>query len=323
MRAVAGRYQLMRALGRGGMGTVYLAEDPLAGRRVAVKELRAPDGLPGAERETFIKRAMQEARNAARIQHPGVVTLYDVVPPSPQDEAMYLVLEYIDGGSFADEMERGGALTLRRVTEVGLQVLSALEAAHALSIVHRDIKPANILLTRTGQAKLTDFGIAYMAGDTRLTGMGSVAGTVAYMAPELFESGTITPAADIWSLGTTLYHAADGRNPFDRGATGPTLRAILVDPLPDPGCGTALATACTAMLRRDPASRASIAQVRALMTSDPRIAGDLGAAAIPGPANAGPANPGQVPAARPGSEEAPTQTVEGFLPRLRSAFNGR
>lgn len=272
MRTVAGRYQLMQALGQGGMGTVYLAEDPLAARPVAVKELRAPAGIPGAEREVFMKRAMQEARSAARIQHPGAVTLYDVVPPSADDAAMYLIMEYVDGGSFAQEMQRGGPLTLRRVTEVGLQLLSVLEAAHALGIVHRDIKPANILLTRSGQAKLTDFGIAYMAGDTRLTGTGRVAGTVAYMAPELFETGTITPAADIWALGATLYHAADGRNPFDRGATGPTLRAILVDPLPDPGCGTALATACTAMLRRNPATRATISQARALMTGDPGAA---------------------------------------------------
>lgn len=265
MRAVAGRYQLKRALGRGGMGTVYLAEDPLAGRLVAVKELRAPDGLPDVERETFLKRAMQEARSAAQIQHPGVVTLYDVVPPSASDDAMYLIMEYADGGSFAEEMQRGGPLTLRRVTEVGLQMLSVLEAAHALGIVHRDIKPANILITRSGQAKLTDFGIAYMDGATRLTGTGLVAGTVAYMAPELFDAKTITPAADIWALGVTLYHAADGRNPFDKDSTTATLRAILLDPLPDPGCGTFLASACTAMLHRDPARRASVPLARDIL----------------------------------------------------------
>jgi eukaryotic-like serine/threonine-protein kinase len=322
MRAVAGRYQLMRALGRGGMGTVYLAEDPLAARMVAVKELRAPSGMPDKERETFLKRAMQEARSAARIQHPGVVTLYDVVPPSRDDDAMYLILEYVDGGSFADEMERGGPLTLQRVTDVGLQLLSVLEAAHALGVVHRDIKPANILITRGGQAKLTDFGIAYIAGDTRLTGMGSVAGTVAYMAPELFEAGTITPAADIWALGATLYSAADGRNPFDRGATGPTLRAILVDPLPDPGCGTALATACGAMLQRDPARRASIAQARALMTGAQTSATPLAPGYAAPRANAAPA---AEHIAHHHCQEIPTQTVEVSQPTFhpRSTFTGR
>jgi eukaryotic-like serine/threonine-protein kinase len=320
MRAVAGRYQLTRALGQGGMGTVYLAEDPLAARLVAVKELRAPSGMPGAERETFMKRAMQEARSAARIQHPGVVTLYDVVPPSQDDDAMYLIMEYVDGGSFADEMQRGGPLTLRRATEVGLQLLSVLEAAHALGVIHRDIKPANILITRAGQAKLTDFGLAYMAGDTRLTGMGSVAGTVAYMAPELFETGTITPAADIWALGATLYHAADGRNPFDRGATGPTLRAILVDPLPDPGCGTLLATACSAMLQRDPARRATIAQARALMTGAPNPTAHSGPGYAAPQANT-PLAP--EPIAHHHCQEIPTQTVEvrqpTFLPHGTNA----
>jgi serine/threonine protein kinase len=315
MRAVAGRYRLEQELGRGGMGTVYRAEDPLAGRMVAVKELRAPAGLPDAERELFLKRAMQEARSAARIQHPGVVTLYDVIPPSADDDAMYLVMEYIDGGSFAEEIRHGRPLSLQRVTEVGLQLLSVLAAAHPLGIVHRDIKPANILLTRGGQVKLTDFGIAYTAGDTRLTGMGGVAGTVAYMAPELFETGAITPAADIWALGATLYHAAVGRNPFDRGATAPTLRAILVDPLPDPGCGTALASACTAMLRRDPASRATIDQARALMTGSP---GGVNAPTLVGAASATEHSPGA---------GSPLPTVEvdqqGFLPRLRSAFRNR
>jgi eukaryotic-like serine/threonine-protein kinase len=274
MRAVAGRYRLVRPLGQGGFGSVYLAEDPLAGRLVAVKELRAQAGLDDAEREVFLKRAMQEARSAARIQHPGAVTLYDVIPPGRDDDAMYLVMEYIDGESFAQEIQRG-PLTLRRATDVGLRVLQVLEVAHALGIVHRDIKPANIMITRTGQAKLTDFGIAYTLGDTRLTRDG-ILGTQAYMAPELFETGEITPAADIWSLGATLYHAAVGRNPFDRGSAGATLRAILLEPLPDPGCGTMLAAACTAMLVRDPAKRATIAQARALMTGEPVAARGTG-----------------------------------------------
>jgi serine/threonine protein kinase len=135
------------------------------------------------------------------------------------------------------------------------------------------------------------------------------------MAPELFETGAITPAADIWALGATLYHAAVGRNPFDRGATAPTLRAILVDPLPDPGCGTALASACTAMLRRDPASRATIDQARALMTGAP------GAASAPALVGAGAAPD------RSAGEGTPLPTVavdqQGLLPRLRNAFRNR
>ena len=311
MPALAGRYQLVRALGRGGMGAVYLAEDPLAGRLVAVKELRAPDGLAEADRQVFVQRAMQEARNAARIQHPGAVTLFDVVPPSADDDAMYLVMEYVDGGSLAQEMQRAaGQLSLRRVTEVGLQLLDVLEVAHALGVVHRDIKPANILTTRTGQAKLTDFGIAYTIGDPRLTRSG-VIGTPAYMAPEQFDSGAVTPAVDIWSLGATLYHAADGRNPFERDTVGATLKAVLLDPLPDPGCGTPLAAACTAMLQRDPGSRATIAQARALMTG-------LAAPDVPA---------GVAPTVTAGAAQQPTRTIQppqsGFLSQVRGAFNGR
>jgi serine/threonine protein kinase len=297
MRAVAGRYRLVRALGRGGMGAVYLAEDPLAGRLVAVKELRAPGGLGSAERQVFLERAMREARNAARVTHPHAVTLFDVVPPSADDDAMYLVMEYVPGGTLAQEMRHSAQLSLRRVTEVGLQLLDVLEMAHALRVVHRDIKPANVMITRDGQAKLTDFGIAYTLGDPRLTGSG-VIGTPAYMAPEQFETGVITPAVDIWSLGATLYHAASGSNPFERDSPGATLRAVLLGPLPDPGCGTPLAAACTAMLRRDPASRATAPEVRALMT---------GQAAAPFPA-------GQVPAAA---------VQPGFLSQVRGAFSAR
>jgi serine/threonine protein kinase len=310
MRPVAGRYRLVRVLGRGGMGAVFLAEDPLAARLVAVKELRAPAGLGDADRAAFLKRAMREARNAARITHPGAVTLFDVVPPSADDDAMYLVMEYADGGTFAREMRAGAPLALRRVTEVGLQLLEVLQAAHALGVVHRDIKPANIMITRDGQAKLTDFGIAYTLGDPRLAGSG-VIGTPAYMAPEQFEAGAVTPAVDIWSLGATLYHAASGRNPFERPSAGETLRAVVAGPLPDPGSGTPLAAACTAMLQRAPASRATIDEARALMTGQATAAPRRAASAAPGRA-AGIAGGAPGPAAQP-----------GLLSQVRGAFSAR
>jgi serine/threonine protein kinase len=296
------------------MGAVYLAEDPLAGRLVAVKELRAPGGLGNADRQVFLARAMREARNAARVTHPHAVTLFDVVPPSADDDGMYLVMEYVAGGTLAQEMAMSAQLSLRRVTDVGLQLLDVLEMAHALGVVHRDIKPANIMITREGQAKLTDFGIAYTLGDPRLTGSG-VIGTPAYMAPEQFETGVITPAVDIWSLWATLYHAASGRSPFERESPGATLRAVLLDPLPDPGCATPLAAACAAMLQRDPASRAAVPQVRALMTGQVAAARRGGASAAPRPASGVPGAPaGQVPA----------RTVQpGFLSQVRGAFNAR
>jgi serine/threonine protein kinase len=260
-RLVAGRYRLVRELGRGGMGVVWLAEDQLVGRRVAVKELRPPNGLPRARREVHNRRALQEARSAARIDHPNAVTLYDVLPASAADDAVYLIMELIQGPTLARLIEREGALPAQRVARYGLQLLDVLAAAHALGIVHRDVKPGNIMITAAGRLKLTDFGIAHTMGDPRLTRDG-VMGTQAYMAPELFDRDPISPAADMWAVGTTLYHAATGRGPFDRGSTGATLRAIVVDDIPAPDCQPDLAAAITAMLNRDPVQRATIEQAR-------------------------------------------------------------
>jgi serine/threonine protein kinase/Tol biopolymer transport system component len=260
-RLVAGRYRLAAELGRGGMGVVWLADDQLVGRRVAVKELRPPQGLAGAEAETYRRRALQEARSAARIHHPGAVTLYDVLPASDGDDAVYLIMELVAGPTLAQVISQHGRLAEPAVAAFGLQLLDVLDAAHALGVVHRDIKPANILITDGGQAKLTDFGIAHTIGDLRLTRSG-ILGTQAYLAPELFESAPITPAADIWSLGATLYAAAQGASPFERDTTGATLRAILIDDLPAPRCSPALATALAGMLQRDPARRATTAHTR-------------------------------------------------------------
>jgi serine/threonine protein kinase len=198
---VAGRYQLIRPLGRGGMGVVWLGEDALAGRKVAVKELRAPDGVSEAERDVFRKRALQEARSAARLAHPNAVILHDIVPPTAADDAVYLIMEYVDGATLAQVVEREGRLSEPRVFAIALQLLSILEASHALGVVHRDIKPSNIMVTADGQVKLADFGIAHMVGGTRLTGSG-VIGTPAYMAPEQLQGLAITPTVDLWGLGS-------------------------------------------------------------------------------------------------------------------------
>ena len=262
-RLVAGRYQLLRELGRGGMGTVWLADDQLIARRVAVKELRPPQGLP-AERGVFARRALSEANSAARIHHPGAVTLFDVIPATAADDAVYLIMEYVEGPTLAQLIRSQGPLPDAVAAGYGLQLLDVLAAAHALGVVHRDVKPANIIITPAGQVKLTDFGIAHVLGDARLTRSG-VMGTQAYMAPELFDSQPITPAADLWALGATLYAASHGHGAFDRDTTAATLRAILIDPIPAPRCSPALAAAITSLLQRDPARRATTDQARALL----------------------------------------------------------
>jgi tRNA A-37 threonylcarbamoyl transferase component Bud32 len=286
-RLVAGRYRLIRPLGRGGMGAVWLGEDQLAGRQVAVKELRPPAGVSEAEQDVFRRRALAEARSAARLTHPNAVTLYDVIPASPADDAVYLIMEYVDGATLAQVIEREGPLSEPRAAGVALQMLSILDAAHALGIVHRDIKPANIMITAAGQVKLADFGIAHMVGGTRLTGSG-VIGTPAYMAPEQLQGLDITPAVDLWALGATLYDAVAGRNPFDRQTTAATFHAILMADLPPAPCGPPLAPVITGLLVRDPAQRMSAQQARALLTGP--------AVPPPGP----PTSPGQVWAPGPG-----------------------
>jgi serine/threonine protein kinase len=262
-RLVAGRYLLLRQLGRGGMGSVWLAADELLGRLVAVKELRPPSSLGGVEQRTHRLRALQEARSAARIQHGNAVTLYEVVTV-PADDAIYLIMELVEGPTLGELVAESGPLPAPRVARFGLQLLDVLAAAHALGIVHRDVKPDNILIAARDQVKLADFGIAHTLGDPRLT-TGGVMGTRAYLAPELFDEDPITPAADLWSLGATLYHAAEGRGAFDRESTGATLRAILVDDIPAPRCDPRLAGAIAALLRRDPGERATIEQASALL----------------------------------------------------------
>jgi serine/threonine protein kinase len=254
---VAGRYLLLRELGRGGMGTVWLADDQLVARQVAVKELRPLAGLPDAELAVFRQRALREAASAARIRHPGAVTLYDVIPATAADDAVYLIMEYIEGLTLDQLITAGGRLPDAVVAAYGLQLLDVLAAAHSLGVVHRDVKPANIMITPGGQVKLTDFGIAHVFGDANITNSG-VMGTQAYMAPELFESVPATPPADLWSLGATLYHASHGSGPFDRGTAAATLRAIIIDDVPAPHCSPALAAAITGMLQRDPGRRVTI-----------------------------------------------------------------
>ena len=318
VRLVADRYRLEHRLGQGGMGTVWLGEDQLAGRQVAVKELRPPQGLPGTDQENFTRRALQEARSAARIQHANAVTLFDVIPATADDDAVYLIMEYVHGRTLADVITENGPVGDEYAKAIGLQLLSILEAAHALGVVHRDIKPANIMITAAGEAKLTDFGIAYSMGETRLT-RGGVMGTQSYMAPELFESAPITPAVDLWSLGATLYYAVESRGPFDRDTTAATLHAILVEDLPAPSCAAEIAAAIGGLLPRDPARRFSIAQARsALLGELPDQPVSTATTTHPGPGPAAPASPPPSPSSSfpPPEPSAPRGRVVPAQPSM-------
>ena len=171
---VAGRYHLISALGNGGMGTVWLAEDDILSRRVAVKEVSPPAEMTEREREMLRERTLREARTAARLSHPNVVTIYDVVE---DDGRPWIVMELIPSRSLRDLVEADGPLTVQQAAGVGLQILAALRAAHALGIMHRDVKPGNVLVDAGGRAVLADFGIARTQDSPALTTSGVLVGS--------------------------------------------------------------------------------------------------------------------------------------------------
>src|SRR5262249_49253974 len=197
-----------RTLGRGGMATVYLAHDTMLDRPVVLKVLA--EHL--ADDPEFRGRFLREARLAARLVHPNIVQVYDV---GEDERGPFIVMEYVDGETLADELRRRGRLPPQDVIAAGRQLCYALEAAHAAHLVPRDIKPQNILPNVHGTVKLADFGIARSLEGTRHTEVGTVLGTAAYLAPEQARGDEITPAADIYSLGVVLYELMTGKTPFD------------------------------------------------------------------------------------------------------------
>ncbi len=257
MRVVAGRYAISAELGRGGMGVVWRAEDRVLGRPVALKELATPPG-------TNLERVMREARTAGRLNDPAVVTVYDVVS---EQGATFIVMELVVAPTLADIIEREGPLGNSRVAALGLQVLGALESAHAAGIVHRDVKPSNIMVLPGDRVKLADFGIARALDDPSLTQTGGVMGSPGYMAPELFAGAGPSPAADLWSLGATLFHAAEGRAPFQRTTTAATLHAIMYDQPVLERCRGPLADAVRGLLTQSTSDRLTAPGLRRLLES--------------------------------------------------------
>ncbi|GAA4038674.1 serine/threonine-protein kinase [Nonomuraea soli] len=256
---LAGRYRLQAELGRGGMGRVWRGHDELLDRPVAVKEVTL-DRRPQPEREELLGRTMREARLAARLSHPHIAAVYDVVVV---DERPWIVLQLVSAPTLADVLTGQGPLPPATVARIGLQVLQALQAAHAAGIVHRDVKPANILLDADEYVMLTDFGLAASAEpaghlDEGLTREGLVVGTPAYIAPERARGQVPAPPSDLWSLGVTLYRAVEGRCPFGQGSVIATLSAVLTAaPAPFNLAGP-LAPLIAGLLAKDPCERTSV-----------------------------------------------------------------
>jgi eukaryotic-like serine/threonine-protein kinase len=242
------------------MGVVWRAHDAVLGREVAVKEVVFPPTMPEEEQRPAQARVMREARAAARLNHPGAVTLYDVV----QDGGgTFIVMELVKAPTLADLVRAEGPLPVRQVAEIGAQIASALEAAHQAGIVHRDVKPGNVMVPAAGTAKLADFGIASLQGDPQLTSTGLVIGSPAYMAPEQARGEESGPPVDFWALGATMYYAVEGEPPFDRGTSIATLAAVVNDPPRTPDRAGPLTSLITALLAKDPGSRPTGPKVRA------------------------------------------------------------
>ncbi|MEU0879050.1 serine/threonine-protein kinase [Lentzea sp. NPDC005914] len=246
---IAGRYRTIRELGRGGMGVVWLAEDQVIGRRVALKELRTNE----------VERVLSEARTAGRLNSPNVVAIHDVIT---DNGVTYIVMELVEAPTLTDLMARR-TFTEDEVASIGLQTLNALEAAHAAGIVHRDVKPSNIMVASDGTVKLTDFGIARAMDDPGLTATGGIMGSPGYMAPELFAGRQPSPASDLWALGATMFHAIEGHSPFQRDTTAATMHAIMYDEPVIRRARGPLVNVITGLLHQDPAQRLTAAQTRA------------------------------------------------------------
>ncbi|MFD9414848.1 bifunctional serine/threonine-protein kinase/ABC transporter substrate-binding protein [Streptomyces goshikiensis] len=268
---IAGRYQLVERIGQGGMGRVWRGIDrQLFGREVAIKEILFPPGLEDGDRGTLLRRFTGEARAAVTLSHPGIITVHDIVE---HNGAPVIVMEFIRGQSLAAAIREQGRLPVRRVAEIGSAMLDALAEAHEARIVHRDIKPDNVLLSKD-RVVLTDFGIAHLADvTTKLSHSGMVIGTPQYMPPEQLEGKRPTPANDLWALGATLYHAVEGRPPFDAEGLHALAIAVFTRPYRPPTQAGPLAPVLDALLTKDPARRASAAEAAALLESVLRGAG--------------------------------------------------
>jgi eukaryotic-like serine/threonine-protein kinase len=250
---LGGKYVLIEVLGEGAIGVVWRAHDESLGRDVAIKEIRFPAGLDDEQVASLTARTLREARAAARLSHPAIVTVHEVVR---QDERPWIVMELVRGRTLARIVKQDGPLPPRRVAEIGGQILAGLRAAHAAGVVHRDVKPANVILDGE-RTVLTDFGIAALDGGTVLTQTGAMLGTPSFMAPEQARGNYATPASDLWSLGATMYAAVEGQPPFDGETVATILVSMLTADPPPPRRAGPLIPVIAGLLAKEPDMRLS------------------------------------------------------------------
>lgn len=257
---IGGRYRLDRTIGRGGMGYVWSGSDILLKRPIAVKELRFPPGLPEVEAAEMRERALREARAMATLSHPNTVMLYDV---AREDDRPFVVMELVEGQSISAVLKTHRALNHYQLAVFVDGVAAALQTAHRVGIVHRDIKPGNVLLAPMGQVKLADFGLSRNVAEATMTRSEMLVGTPAYLPPEIARSRTLEASADLWSLGATLFAAAEGRPPYDKSKDPlAVISSIVHGPLPRHHQTGPIADVLTGLMVKDPARRMPLAEVR-------------------------------------------------------------
>ncbi|WNV88563.1 serine/threonine-protein kinase [Umezawaea sp. Da 62-37] len=338
-RRIAGRYQLAEQLGGGAMGLVWRAQDQRLDRVVAVKELLLPSYLDEKAAQQARRRAMREARIAARLQHPNAIAVYDVVE---HDGQPWLIMEYLPSKSLALVIAENGPLPVDSVIQIGGQLAAALAAAHKVNVVHRDVKPGNVLLGDAGAVKITDFGISRAIDDATATATGRSVGTPAFFSPEVAKGEEGGYPSDVFSLGATLYNAVEGMPPFGISENSiAQLHRVAEGTIRPPERAGALTPVLLRLLDPDPDTRptmpeaaeelAVLAEIREPVPTlvDREPVGEPPAAAAPvetpEPAPATPPAPAPVVAAAPSTpqaQEAPAAapSTEDDQKRKRAIF---
>src|SRR5580693_4276493 len=251
-----GRYKIVRELGRGAMGVVYLATDPTIGRPVAIKTIRLGEVSNAEERARLRERLFREARSAGVLSHPGIVTIYDM---ESQDDLAYIAMEYVNGPTL-DQLLSGPTLGAERMFSVLGQTAAALDYAHQKGIVHRDIKPANIMIAGDGTAKITDFGIAKITASESFTMTGAIVGTPHYMSPEQVQGQPVDGRSDQFSLAVITYEMLTGEKPYTgEHLTTVVYKIVAEEPAPphrlNPTLGGAIEVAMRKSLAKKPDGR--------------------------------------------------------------------
>ncbi|WP_226369960.1 serine/threonine-protein kinase [Pseudonocardia oceani] len=259
-RRIGGRYLLSGKIGSGAMGTVWAGYDEVLRRRVAVKELRVPIGVGDQEALDMRERILREARAVGGLSHPNVITVFDVVEA---DGEPVVVLELVPSRNLAEMISDHGALSVAQAAVVGYATAGGLRAAHRAGITHRDVKPGNVLVADDGRVKLTDFGIARNIADAPMTSVGLVLGSPAYIAPEVAAGQPVTPAADLWGLGATLFAAVEGRPPYDVGGDPvQTITEVVDGDVPRSRAGGPVSEVIAALMVKEPSARMPLDEVR-------------------------------------------------------------